>query len=200
MVKKYYHLEVPSLMVVLGSGKGGASISSIPIITIGGIMILGLGGMLVLILLGWMGGVNTYGYVGGDPVRRIDPLGLVVSPDIVVPKPDHLIKPGLDWLFDWIYGTGEAIKRAGNCKKALCGRHANNDLISTECMKKSGKDFRKQGEYAIQSECKKRCYEALKDDDNCNDPTEPPIPSNFVLTASSMDGSGDPDDGANCKI
>ncbi len=32
MVKKYYHLEVPSLMVVLGSGKGGASISSIPLL------------------------------------------------------------------------------------------------------------------------------------------------------------------------
>ena len=29
MVSKYYHLEVPSLMVALGSGKGGASISSI---------------------------------------------------------------------------------------------------------------------------------------------------------------------------
>lgn len=48
--------------------------------------------------IGLAGGINLYGYVGGDPVNRIDPKGLSALTDIVSIIP--VFGTGYNFLFD----------------------------------------------------------------------------------------------------
>jgi hypothetical protein len=67
-----------------------------------------------------MGGVNLYGYVGGDPVSHVDPSGLTWSDN-----------PGLFW--DWVTESGAADRYYGP-----------NDPSTKEMMNSEGADQMRQ--------------------------------------------------------
>ncbi len=78
------------------------------------------------------------------------------------------------WFAKKFKGEQEAANRATECKKNMCNLSPSNDLIQTECF---GKGFGLGGiEWDVIVRCVELCKEGLKNDPDCNDPTNASCP------------------------